>query len=238
MLYLIGLGLNLKGISVEGLEILKNCKKIYLENYTVDFPYAENVLWEFIGKKIEIADRKKVEGLEIVDEAKKKDVALLIYGSPLTATTHIALLDEAKHSRVKCRVIYAGSIFDAIGETGLQLYKFGKITSMPAWKKSFTPTSFMEIIKDNQKIDAHSLILVDIGLPFEKAIEQFKKSLEEHKIRIGKFLVCSNLGTKNKKIYLRTLKEFEDYKIHKPFCFVILGKLHFAEEEFLKRFEE
>ncbi len=238
MLYLIGLGLNLKGISVEGMEILKTCKKIYLENYTVNFPYAENVLKGFIGKKIEVANRDKIENLEIIDESRKKDVAILVYGAPLSATTHITLLDEAKHSRVKCRVIYAGSVFDAVGETGLQIYKFGKVTSMPAWKKSFEPTSFMEVLEDNNKIGAHTLILVDIGLPFEKAIKQLEKSLEEHKIKLGKFLVCSMLGTKDKKIYMRTLEEFKDYKIRKPFCFVISGKLHFAEEEFLKRFEE
>ena len=39
MLYLIGLGLNAHSVSREGMNILKTCKKIYLENYTVDFPY-------------------------------------------------------------------------------------------------------------------------------------------------------------------------------------------------------
>ncbi|MAG10712.1 diphthine synthase [Candidatus Pacearchaeota archaeon] len=238
MLYIIGLGLNLKGISVEGFEIVKRCKKIYLEGYTVNFPYAGNVLREFIGKKIELADREKVEGLEIVDEAKKKDVALLVYGAPLIATTHIALLDEAKKSRVKCKVIHAGSVLDAIAETGLQLYKFGKIASMPVWKKNFEPTSFTDVIKDNQKIRAHSLILVDIGLPFEKAIEQLEKALQDSGIKLGQFLVCSMLGTKNKKIYLRTLKEFKEYKIRKPFCFIIPGKMHFVEEGFLRGFRD
>ena len=38
MLYLIGLGLNEKSISLEGLEAVKKCKKVYLEGYTVDFP--------------------------------------------------------------------------------------------------------------------------------------------------------------------------------------------------------
>ena len=37
--YLIGLGLNLKSISLEALEILKRCKRVYIENYTVEFPY-------------------------------------------------------------------------------------------------------------------------------------------------------------------------------------------------------
>ena len=75
MLYLIGLGLNADGISKYGMEIAKRCKKIYLENYTVDFPYSIGELSEKINKKIIPADREKVEGLEIVDEAKKMDVA-------------------------------------------------------------------------------------------------------------------------------------------------------------------
>ena len=41
MLYLIGLGLNEKGISLEGLEVIKKCRKVYLEEYTVNFPYKK-----------------------------------------------------------------------------------------------------------------------------------------------------------------------------------------------------
>ena len=51
MLYLIGLGLNLKGISNEGMEIVGRCKKVYLEDYTVDFPYHVNELVQSIGKR-------------------------------------------------------------------------------------------------------------------------------------------------------------------------------------------
>ena len=57
-LYLIGLGLNMKSITREGREAIDKCKKIYLENYTVDFPYKLGPLKEIIGKKIEEADRK------------------------------------------------------------------------------------------------------------------------------------------------------------------------------------
>lgn len=51
MLYLIGLGLNIDGISTYGLETVKKCKTIYLENYTVDFPYNEGALEAVLGKK-------------------------------------------------------------------------------------------------------------------------------------------------------------------------------------------
>lgn len=237
MLYIIGLGLNLKGISIAGMEAVKRAKKVYLESYTVDFPYPLSELTEFFDKKIEMADREKVEGLSIVDEAKKKDIALLVYGSPLTATTHITLIQEAKNSRVKCKVIYAGSVLDAVARSGLQLYKFGKIASMPAWKPSFTPDSFMEIVKENQGINAHSLILVDIGLNFEDALEQLKKAAENHKVKIKDLLVCQSLGTRQQKFIYAKLEEFRKMFVRKPYCFVIPTKLHFVEKEVLESFD-
>ncbi len=105
MLYLIGLGLDVKGISLQGLEATKKCKKIYLENYTVDFPYSLKELEKSIERKIIPSDRNFVEnGIEdLVKEAKKENVALLVYGSPLTATTHMSLIQEAKEQKDKVR---------------------------------------------------------------------------------------------------------------------------------------
>lgn len=235
MLYLIGLGLNLKSLTVEGMEAIKKCKRVYLENYTVDFPYAENILFEKIGKKVLPADRDKVEGLSLLDEAKKMDVALLVYGSPLTATTHITLIDEARRDRVKCKVVYNASVLDAVAETGLQLYKFGKIASMPAWKKSFEPTSFMKIVQQNMSQEAHSLILIDIGLEFVDAMKQLKKSAEEFEIPLRNMVVCEALGTKGRKISYGSFEDFDGYSnVKKPYCIVIPSKMHFVEKEVLE----
>jgi diphthine methyl ester synthase len=230
MLYLIGLGLNLNGISQFGLLMLKRCKKIYLENYTVDFPYSRGQLEEAFDKKIIDADREFVEGLGIVDEAKKMDVALLVYGAPLTATTHITLIQEAKRLGIKSQVIHNASILDAVAETGLQLYKFGKITSMP----DFEADSFIEVVKENQSIDAHSLILIDIGLEFEKALERLEKVAEEKKIKLDKIVVCSKLGTNGKRMLYRKISDLKGEEVRAPFCFVIPGKLHFVEKEVLE----
>ncbi|MFA4953096.1 MAG: diphthine synthase [Candidatus Pacearchaeota archaeon] len=240
MLYLIGLGLNVDGISQFGMEVVKKCKRVYLENYTVDFPYSVGELQEVFDKKIIPADREKIESLEIVDEARKMDVALLIYGSPLTATTHISLIQEAKACNVKYKVIYNASVLDAVAETGLQIYKFGKIASMPQWQKekNFTPTSFMEIVKENNSINAHSLILVDIGLEFQDALNQLEKSAKEHKIKLDKILVCSKLGTRYRKIFYEKMGNLFSENIEAPFCFIIPGKLHFVEEEMLREWEE
>lgn len=239
MLYLIGLGLNVNGISKEGLDIVKKCKKIYLENYTVDFPYPLTELQDIIQKKIISADREKVESLEIVDEAKKMDVVLLIYGSPLTATTHISLIQEAKTVGIKYKIIHSASILDAVAETGLQMYKFGKIASMPAWnaKKGYEPDGFMEIVKQNLSINAHTLILCDIGLSFDDALKQLEISTEKHHIKLKKVIICHALGTPKQNIVYRNFDELKDLKkVKNPYSIIIPSKLHFAEEEMLKSY--
>lgn len=240
MLYIIGLGLNYDGISTYGLKTVKKCKKVYLENYTVDFPYNMKQLEEVIGKKIKPANRKFVESLELVDMAERQDVCLLVYGSPLMATTHYTLIDEAKKSKVRTKVIHSASVFDGVAETGLQLYKFGKIASMPKWnpEKNYTPDSFMELIKENQSIDAHSLILCDIGLKFRDAIKQLKEAKEKYNARINKILICQSLGTRKGKILYRDINEVEEYNIKNPYCIIIPGKLHFTEKGFLENFSK
>ncbi len=231
MLYIIGLGLNFDSISDYGLKTVKRCKKIYLESYTVDFPYSQEELEKVIEKKIIPVDRDFVENLKVIDEATRTDIALLVYGSPLTATTHITLLQEARKSEVRYKVIYGASIFDAVAETGLQLYKFGKIASIP----NFEADSFMEIIRENQKINAHSLILVDIGMELKDALEKISK-IEE--IKLNNIVLCSQLGTQNSKIYYGGVENLKDKNIKKPYCIIIPGKLHFIEREVLEEFDK
>jgi len=237
MLYLVGLGLDHDSISKRGLEIAKRCKRIYVENYTVDFPYALSVLEQMIGKKIKIADRKFVESLELIDEATNMDVVLLVYGSPLTATTHIALLEEAKKSKVKTAVIHNASVLDAVAGTGLQLYKFGKTTSMPKWEKNFTPDSFIETIQHNFSMRAHSLILIDIGLKFKDALKQLEEASEKNNLSIKELVVCQALGTKRQRIIYSEIENLKEIRwIIAPYCFVIPSKMHFLEKEFLEHF--
>ena len=226
MLYLIGLGLNVDGISKYGLDVAKKCKRVYLENYTVEFPYSLKELSEVIGKKIIPLEREAVESLEFLDEAKKTDVALLVYGSPLTATTHISVLQEAKSSGIRAKVIYSASVLDAIAETGLQIYKFGKIASIPRHEAP----SFLEIMKKNNKINAHTLLLIDIGMTLGEALEKLKDTK-------GKIILCQALGTRHQKIFYKEINELKDMEIKNPFCIIIPGKLHFLEEEFLKNYE-
>jgi len=231
--YLIGLGLELGSITSESKNILKKCKKIYLENYTVNFPYSFAELENSINKKIVSFSRVEVEKEDFLKDPGKQDIALLVYGSPLNATTHISLILKCKKEDIQYQIIQNASIFDAIAETGLQLYKFGKTTSMPKWQKSYEPTSFLDVVKENHSINAHSLILTDIGLKSKDALKQLKKSAEEKKIKLEKIILLSQAGTKEKKIFYDTLGNLEKIDAKLPFCIIIPSKMHFLEEEAL-----
>jgi len=229
MLYLIGLGLNNKGISKEGLNVLDRCHKVFLEGYTVDFPYDLEDL--HLGKKKIIPlSRKEVESNFLIKEAKGRNVALLVYGSPLFATTHMTLLLDAEEQGIKTKVVYSSSIFDAIAETGLQLYKFGKIASMPEWSKGYMPDSFIDIVVDNKKIKAHSLILVDIGLGFKSALDQLDKAAIKKKLKLDKIIICSRLGTEDSQIFYDNIKNLKKKNVKLPFCIIIPDELHFLEK--------
>ncbi len=235
MLYLVGLGLNARGISKEGLLVLKKCKAVYLENYTVDFPYDIDDL--NLDCKIIPIDRKDVESNKLIKEAKSRKIALLVYGCPLFATTHMSLILDAQEQKVRTKVIYSASIFDGIAETGLQLYKFGKIASMPAWRNKYEPDSFLEIIEDNLKIKAHSLILIDIGLSFKKALLQLGMALQNKGIDVDKILVCSKIGSEEgAEIKYGTIRDLREMNFDLPICFIIPSGLHFLEEECLEGF--
>jgi len=165
MLYLIGLGLwDERDITVKGLEIAKKCDKVYLEEYTsVLKGSSKEKIGELVGKDVVGLSREDVEqNLDWLKDAKKKDVALLVGGDPMVATTHTDLLMRAWDEKIETEVIHNASIFSAVAECGLQIYKFGKTATVTYWEKNFKPTSFYGVVKDNTKKGLHTLLLLDI----------------------------------------------------------------------------
>ena len=62
MLYFIGLGLgDAKDITVKGLEVVKKCKRVFLEHYTSILTVGKDELEKFYGREVELADRDLVE---------------------------------------------------------------------------------------------------------------------------------------------------------------------------------
>ena len=238
--YLIGIGLNKNSISTGALEVLKTCDKVYLENYTINFPYSFEELEKEIKIKFSELKRTAVEDESILEESKTKKVALLVYGDSLSATTHIQLILSCKKQKIPYQIFHNSSIIIAVAETGLQLYKFGKTASMPNWKEHTNkPTSFMNYIKENLSIQAHTLLLTDIGLEIRDTISQLEESSLKTKIKLPKKIIAiSKAGTQKQKIFYNTPKNLSKKDVTMPFCLIIPSELHFIEEEALEELKE
>src|SRR3989344_6748515 len=243
-LYLIGLGLgDDRDLTLRGLETAKMCTKIYLECYTSLHPESDKEkLEQRIGKNILLADRTTVEQQteKLLDAAKSGNAALLVVGDPLFATTHTDLLMRARSLGIAVQVIHNASVFAAVAQTGLQPYKFGKITSIPFPEKNFHPTGFFEVLKQNLSIEAHTLFLLDLRpsekrfLTIAQAIELLLEIVHEKKDAAisGKTMAigCARLGSANQKIVYATLDELQKMEFGTaPYCLIIPAKLHFAE---------
>ena len=236
MLYLIGIGLSdEKDITVKGLEAVKRCDAVYLENYTSKLTNASvSELEKFYGKKVILADRIMVENdvQKILDEAKRKDVSLLIIGDVFGATTHAMILLEAKKQGIKVEIIHNASILNVVGEVGLELYKFGHITSIPFENKNIqTP---VEIFKKNYENNLHTLFLLDLDPKNGKFMTVNEAA--DYLIRNGvgniRAVACGALGSKNSEIQADNLKDLDIKGF--PQCLIIPAKkLHFVEEEAL-----
>ena len=109
---------------------------------------------------------------------------------------------------------------------------------MPKWQKNFTPDSFLEFVEQNSSIKAHSVILVDIGLEIEDALNQLEISCKNRSFDLNKILVCCSLGTKESEFYYGNIDSIRKKikNINSPYCFVIPGEMHFIEKESIERF--
>lgn len=232
--YLVGFGIALD-FTTQGLAAIKKCKEVYLETYTGALSKDTLKTLENAAKcKILPLDRSMVESNFLLEKASKMDVVLLTQGDPFTATTHISLLLEAKKKKIQTKVIHNSSVYTvAPGKAGLQIYRFGKTASLVNPRENYKPTSSLEVIRNNLKLDMHTLVLLDT----EPKPMQAKNALE----MLSEFenaVVLSRLGYKDEKITFGKISELKNKDLGKtPFAIIIPAKLHLLEEEYLEFFK-
>lgn len=264
-LHLIGLGLgDEKDITINGLDAIKKSTKIFLEHYTSIFSNTNtNRLSEFYDKKVIQLSRNDVEqnAEKILDSAKNEDVCFLVIGDVFGATTHTDLVLRAKEKNIAVKYYPNASILTAVGITGLELYKFGKTTSMVFFDGEWKPTNAYDTVAQNLEQGLHTLILLDIKVaePTKKDLlkenpipqpprfmtvnECLLQLLESEKIKNKKILSeetkvigCARIGSDN---YIKydTIKKLLTHNFGEPLhCVIIPGKLHHIEEESITSF--
>ena len=175
------------------------------------------------------------ENLELfVEKAKENDIVLFIPGDPLAATTHIDLVYEAKRRKIAVKIIHNASIFSAIGEVGLQLYKYGKVATIPLSGKL---KNVKDTIKINKKLGLHTLLLLDIDIEnniYMKISDALNMLLNKKMIKETDQLIAFSNAGGNSNIYYDSVRGLKLKNIESPAVLIIPGKLHFREKDFLE----
>ncbi|MBU0533125.1 diphthine synthase [Candidatus Micrarchaeota archaeon] len=230
-LILVGSGISFD-LTLSGVQALEKCDEAYIETYT-NLIEEEKIkkLEKQTKKKIIHLDRTKIESSFLVEKAKTADICLISSGDPLTATTHISLVLEAREKKIPVKIIHNSSIYSAApARAGLQIYRFGKTATLVNPRPNYQPTSSLDVIRTNLKNDMHTLVLLDT----EPQPMDAKTALE----MLSEFdsaVILSRLGSKDEKITYGKIKELQKLDSGRPpFAVIIPANLHILEKEFLE----
>jgi diphthine synthase len=241
----IGLGLNgERGITLEGLEEARNAKTVFAEFYTNLMPNLDMAnLERLVGKKVTVLGRKQLEesdGKALSSAAEKGDVAFLVPGDPMVATTHVALRLGLAKRGVDTPIIHSASIISAVcGATGLQNYKFGRSVTLPS--EPSVPKSVIHTLVENRDRKLHTLLFLDVRveektqLTIPEALQRLRKALPESSdwLLVG----LARVGAKDQFIKGARLDRLIKQSFGDPPQVIVFpSKLHFMEAEALKVF--
>lgn len=245
MLSLIGLGLyDERDMSLRALEKAKKCDEFYIERYTSEWGGLEG-LKKVLESKVEEVDRNDLEDKlsEILDEAEDKDICIFVPGDPLVATTHIEIFLQAKKRDIETDVVHSSSIYSAVAETGLQIYKFGKTTTVPFPKDNYKPVSPYRVIKKNKERELHTLTLLDIekgkGMEVCDALSyllQLEKEKGDGVLNPNERVVSLSIKGNKRYIAYDTIDAMLQRNFETPSVIIFPGELHEKEEEALELF--
>jgi diphthine synthase len=245
VLYLVGLGLGSSGyLTRRAMEVIARSDKAYLDTYTSFLePRFIEELRAILGSRLIEADRRLLEEdvLRIVEEAGERDVAILVPGDPLIATTHISIIVEAARRGVGYQVIHGVSAHSALISTSyLQIYKFGRIVTIP--KSGVGIETCYRAVLENMERGLHTLILLDTadgGLDVPSAIRMLMRV--ESEVEMGlmtpdRLVIClARIGFRDEFRWAGSLTEaLKRSYPPPPHSIIFPGSFHFSEAEALK----
>lgn len=246
MLWFVGLGIGgSDALSDKARKIISESDTVYFEQFTSPIKTDDVKNLESItGGQFKLAPRWLVEdGHEILEAAKKSQVALLSYGDPYIATTHIELRVRAISDGTKTNTIHASSaVTSLIGECGLHFYKVGKTVTIMSGIPS--ATAYYSIF-ENLKIGNHTIVLLEwnqnknffldpkdaISSLITQEKEQARKVFSDDTYGI----VASRIGQDDQNIIAGKFSSLHTTDFGEPpHTIIIPGIMHFTETDALK----
>lgn len=247
MLWFVGAGINgYRGLSLAALDVLRGCDMVYVERFTSALSDSDlQGLNSIVGKEVRPVQRWFVEdGREILEVAKRNEIALVTYGDPLIATTHSELRSRAARNSVKTAVLHSASgIASIIGETGLHVYKFGRIVTMMSEPRS--AVSVYNTIFENLLAGNHTLILTEYSHDestepfFLDPASVFRMLLDAERDQKNQIVssdtfavVASRVGMADQRIASGKVGSLAKVDFGAgPHSVIVTGSLHFTESE-------
>ncbi len=229
-LILVGTGVAFD-LTQSGMQALKSCQEAFIETYTNPIEdSAIEALEKEIGKKIIRLERSRLESPYLVEKARSSEICLLASGDPLTATTHITLVTEARQKGIPVKIIHNSSIHSvAPARAGLQIYRFGKTASLVNPRPNYRPTSSLDVIRGNLERNLHTLVLLDTE-PEPMEAGAALSMLSEFPLVI----VLSRVGHTDEKISCGNPADLKIRDLGRPpFTVLVPAKLHPAEQDFI-----
>ncbi len=198
----------------------------------------------------------------MIELAKTEAVAFLVVGDPFCATTHSDMYLRCIEAGVEVEVVHNVSIVSALGCTGLIVYRFGEIVSVPFFTEKWRPYSFYDKIKENKDRGLHTLVLLDIKVkePTEESLARGKpvympprfmrtdvaaeqileaeaslkrESVDESTPCFG----LARVGQPTQKIVSGPLGSFLKLDLGEPLhSLIICGEMHHMEQDMYKHF--
>lgn len=246
---MIGLGLSFKDVSLRAMEAIKGSGELLLEQYTSFLPegYVDFIEKEAGRKAVRLSRQDLEDDVKAtVARAKDGDVALLVPGDPLVATTHHLIVNEARKLGVRVEVFHSASAFTAaIGESGLDIYKFGPTVTIPFWFENYRPTSFLDVLRRNLENNEHTLVLLDVDQKAHRPMSIAEAAgimraaeAEQHRGVVKDDLgvvIIANAGREGQEIRRVAIGEIGGDMVGrlsgKAIALVVPAKMSFAEEE-------
>ncbi len=267
MLCIIGIGINeFESLPLGSMEILRNSDIVYVERFTgfISDEFVQNLSDKLqntstsksrIDIEIKFIKRWFIEdGREILENAQKSLVCILVYGDPLVATTYNELLVRATKLSIDFKIVHSSSgILSLMGESGLQPYKFGKMVTM--MDDPMSSITVYNTIYENMCLGLHTLILTEYNNDdgknnFQSSSDPFflspNRVIEllferEKEMKLLNFsdesygMVASRIGHKESTFNSGTIRSLLklDYS-GGPNSIIIPGRLHFTEVDSIK----
>jgi diphthine synthase len=232
-------------LTARGRAAIRDATEVFIEGYTSLLSITPAELSQRLGVPITVLTRtdveQRIEG--ILERAKASHIALIVVGDPFGATTHTDLVLRAHAMGVTVQVVHNASILNAVGEVGLELYRFGRTVSIPYWLPGFEPTSFLPGIRENRERGLHTLCLLDIKMDegrvmtVAEGLETMRKAdpLQAVLSDESRVIAIARLGWPDQRIVHGSAAQLRALDLGpSPHAIIVPGKLHPVEEEMLQ----